>query len=173
MASAKEYPPVIPFCAIMFRDKDLYEKALSFLKTQIGETAKILEDIDFSKETDYYDGEMGGNIKKTYVVFKNPMKREFLPQLKIKTNGFEQEFAKEGKRQINLDPGYITKDKFVLASAKDYFHRISIGDGIFAEVTVHFAANDKIRRFSWTYADYLLEPVRELLVFGRRLANKL
>ncbi|MCL1946954.1 MAG: DUF4416 family protein [Chitinivibrionia bacterium] len=173
MALAKKYPFVIPFCAIMFCDNILYEKALDFLKIELGETAKLVENIDFSKETDYYDGEMGENIKKTYIVFKNPMEREFLSRLKIKTNEFEQNFAKNKKRQINLDPGYITKDKFVLASAKDYFHRISIGDGIFAEVTVHFAANDKIRRFSWTYADYLLEPVRELLVFGRHLANKL
>ncbi|MCL2844451.1 MAG: DUF4416 family protein [Chitinivibrionia bacterium] len=171
MATAKNYPLVIPFCAVMFNDKNLCEKALNFLKTVLGDIAKMSAEIDFSAETDYYDAEMGGNkIKKIYIVFKNPMKREFLAQLKIKTNEFEQKNAENGNRRINLDPGYITKDKFVLASAKDYFHRIAIGEGIFAETTIHFEANDKIRRFSWTYSDYLLDHVQELLLFGRKLA---
>jgi hypothetical protein len=168
MALAKDYPMTIPFCAVMFCDKNLCVEALNFLKTELGDTAKISKEIDFSKETDYYDEEMGGDkIKKIYMVFKKPMKREFLAQLKVKTNEFEQKFAENGKRRINLDPGYITKDKFVLASAKDYFHRIAIGEGIFAETTIHFEANNKIRRFSWTYSDYLREEAQELLLFGR------
>ncbi len=98
------------------------------------------------------------------------MKREDLAALKCKTNDFEQTNAKDnGKRQINLDPGYITKDKFVLASAKDFSHRIAIGQGIFAETTLNFSANGKIRRFSWTYNDYLLPQVQEILFFGRNL----
>jgi hypothetical protein len=177
MAAAKEYPLVIPFCAIMFCDKSLCEKALKLLENELGETAKICDETDFSKKTDYYENEMGKNIKKIYIVFKNPMKREHLSELKLKTNEIERDFSEKGisgqKRQINLDPGYITKDKFVLASAKDYFHRIAIGNGIFAETTIHFAANDKIRRFSWTYNDYLTLQVQELLVFGRHLANKI
>ena len=171
MAAAKEYPLVIPFCAIMFCDKNLCEVALEFLKNKLGETERISDYIDFSGKTDYYDNEMGKNIKKTYIVFKNPIKRESLPLLKLETNEFEEKFAKNGNRRINLDPGYITEDKLVLASAKDYFHRIAIGNGIFAETTIHFEANDRIRRFSWTYADYLTPQVQELLVFGRHLAK--
>jgi hypothetical protein len=171
MATAKEYPLVIPFCAIMFRDGILRDKALELLKSELGEVEKISEEIDFSEKTDYYEDEMGKNIKKIYILFKTPVKREFLAQLKLKTNEIEQDFASNGKRQINLDPGYITKDKLVLASAKDYFHRIAIGNGIFAEATVHFTANDKIRRFSWTYADYLIPQVQELLIWGRKMVN--
>jgi len=173
MATAKEYPLVIAFCAIMFCDRKLCEKALGMLENELGETAKISDEIDFSDKTDYYESEMGKNIKKIYIVFKEPIKREFLSDLKLKTNEIEQIFAKNGKRQINLDPGYITKDKFVLASAKDYFHRIAIGGGIFAETTIHFSANDKIRRFSWTYEDYLTPQAQDLLVFARHLANEI
>ncbi|MDR0303364.1 MAG: DUF4416 family protein [Chitinispirillales bacterium] len=173
MAVAKEYPLVIAFCAIMFCDKKLREEALESLKKELGKIAKITEEINFSKNTDYYENEMGDDIKKIYIVFDNPIKREFLSQLKLKTNEIERNFTKNGRRQINIDPGYITEDKFVLASAKDYFHRIAIGNGIFAETTIHFSANDKIRRFSWTYKDYLTPQVRELLIFGRYLANKI
>ena len=173
MATAKEYPLVIAFCAIMFCDKNLCEKALGLLESELGEIAKISDEVDFSDKTDYYENEMGKNIKKIYIVFKEPIKREFLSDLKLKTNEIEQIFAKNGKRQINLDPGYITKDKFVLASAKDYFHRIAIGGGIFAETTIHFSANDKIRRFSWTYEDYLTPQAQDLLVFARHLANEI
>jgi len=170
MATAKEYSPVIPFCAVMFCEKKLFEKVLNFLKIELGEIAKISDEIDFSGETDYYDDEMEcQNIKKVYIIFKNPMKRENLAELKCKTNEFEQKFAQNNKRQINLDPGYITKDKFVLASAKDFSHRIAIGHGIFAETTLNFSAGDKIRRFSWTYNDYLIPQVQELLIFGRNL----
>jgi hypothetical protein len=171
MASAKEYPLAIAFCAIMFCGKDLYEEALKHLENELGEAAKISDEVDFSEKTDYYEDEMGKNIKKIYIVFKNPIKREYLSDLKLKTNEIERIFAKDGKRRINLDPGYITKDKLVLASAKDYFHRIAIGGGIFAETTVHFSANDKIRRFSWTYGDYLIPQVQDLLIFARHLAN--
>ena len=173
MAFAKEYPPTIPFCAVMFCDGNLRDEATAFLKSELGEIAKMSEETDFSAETDYYDEEMGGNIKKIYIVFSSPMERELLAQLKRKTNEFEQKFAENGNRRINLDPGYITKDKFVLASAKDYFHRIAIGGGIFAETTIHFEADDKIRRFSWTYSDYLRKDVKDLLIFGRRLASVL
>ena len=169
MAEAKEYPPVIPFCAVMFCETIFREKALDFLKSELGEIAKISDDMDFSAETDYYDDEMGGKIKKIYAVFKTPMKREFLAELKCKTNDFEQMTAKNGKRQINLDPGYITKDKFVLASAKDFSHRIAIGKGIFAETTLNFSAGDKIKRFSWTYSDYLTPQAQEIIIFGRNL----
>lgn len=170
MATAKEYPPVIPFCAVMFCKEEMRDIAFDFLKKELGEAAKISNEVCFSAETDYYDGEMGSkNIKKVYMVFKNPMKREYLADLKCKTNEFEQKNAKDGKRQINLDPGYITKDKFVLASAKDFSHRIAIGKGIFAETTLNFSANDKIKRFSWTYNDYLIPKIQELLIFGRNL----
>jgi len=172
MAAAKEYPLVIAFCAIMFCDKDLCKKALELLENELGEAAKISDEVDFSEKTDYYENETGKNIKKIYIVFKEPIKRELLSDLKLKTNAIEQTFAKNGKRQINLDPGYVTKDKLVLASAKDYFHRIAIGGGIFAETTIHFSANDKIRRFSWTYEDYLTPQARDLLVFARHLANE-
>jgi len=173
MATVKEYPPVIPFCAIMFCEKTLCEKALELLKNELGEPKIISQETDFSEKTDYYENEMGKNIKKIYILFKKPMKREFLSELKLKTNEIEQIFAKNGKRQINLDPGYITKDKFVLASAKDFFHRIAIGNGIFAETTIHFSANDKIRKFSWTYDDYLIPQVQELLLLGRKSAGEI
>ena len=173
MATAKKYPKAIAFCAVMFSDKTLCDEALRLLKQELGEIEKVCGEIDFSQITDYYDGEMGKNIKKIYTVFKNPIDRESLADLKLKTNEIEQVLAINGKRRVNLDPGYITKDKFVLASAKDYFHRIAVGKGIFAELTLHFCANGKIRRFSWTYEDYLLDGVRDLLLFGRKLVGEL
>jgi len=172
MAQAKVYSPVIPFCAVMFRKNELRETALDFLKNELGEIAKISDEVNFSAETDYYDSEMGENIKKIYAVFTNPMNRENLAQLKCKTNAFEQNSAINGKRQINLDPGYITKDKFVLASAKDFSHRIAIGNGIFAETTLNFSTGGKIKRFSWTYDDYLIPQVQEILILGRNLLSK-
>jgi hypothetical protein len=83
-------------------------------------------------------------------------------------------FALEGNRRVNIDPGYVARDKLVLASTKDFFHRIYIGDGIFAEVTLHYRKG-RYRFFSWTYPDFrdpefqrFLEKVRAPLVRDAR-----
>ena len=68
---------------------------------------------------------------------------------------------------MNFDPGYLTKEKFVLASAKDFAHRIYIGDGIYGEVTLHFKG-DKAQFFSWTYDDYLNKDVEKFLLNSRK-----
>ena len=56
-------------------------------------------------------------------------------------------------RPLNLDPGYITPAKLVLASTKDHAHRIYLRDGIYAEVTLSFRGR-KWQPLEWTYPDY-------------------
>jgi len=65
----------------------------------------------------------------------------------------------QGVRVMNLDPGYVSLSKLVLASTKDYTHRIYLGDGIFAEVTMHYA-NGRFNSWPWTYPDYKTEDYR-------------
>lgn len=107
---------------------------------------------DFS---DYYKKELGNEIFRRFIFFKNLIKQESLPDIKLKTNEIEIRLSTNGKRNINLDPGYLTLSKIILASTKDYSHRIYLRDGIFAEVTLLY--NKKEGSFVPninTYKDY-------------------
>ncbi len=77
------------------------------------------------------------------MAFEQPIGPGRLAAIKRATNAVEAEFA-AGRgggppRPVNLDPGYVTESKLVLASAKDFAHRIYLGEGIYAEVTLTYA----------------------------------
>jgi hypothetical protein len=56
-------------------------------------------------------------------------------------------------RPLNLDPGYLTLGKLLLASTKDFAHRIYLGRGIYAEVTLQYK-HGAWRHHEYTFADY-------------------
>ena len=80
-----------------------------------------------------------------------------LPSFKRQTNDWEQAFAQQAElpeaRPLNLDPGYLTEAKLVLASTKDHAHRIYLGEGIYAEVTLNYRKR-AWQKCPWTYPDY-------------------
>jgi hypothetical protein len=109
---------------------------------------------------------MGRPQQKTYLAFEKPIAREELPQYKCFTNELEQQYARNGKRVINCDPGYISRDKLVLASTKDFYHRLYLGQGIFGEVTLHFRKGE-FQVFPWTYPDYQNRELWAMLIKAR------
>jgi hypothetical protein len=118
---------------------------------------------DFSKFTSYYEMEMGENLKKCFVAFLDLIAPEDLPSIKVKTNTIEDEYIIDNKRQVNIDPGYITQAKLVLATTKNYRHRVYIGQGIFGDVHMHYG-NNRYQSQPWTYPDYL--DVKNILFFN-------
>ena len=164
MATAKSPDKVFLFLAIMFNDEQVRDTVLAEFSNRYG---NILEKCDkkiiFSDISKYYDKEIGGEVYKEYFVFEELIDREKLSLIKNFTNSLEEKYSVYGNRIVNLDPGYITPHKFVLASAKDFAHRIYIGNGIYAEVTLHFK-KDRVKFFSWTYQDYLDTTISEFLL---------
>ncbi|MEK6728917.1 MAG: DUF4416 family protein, partial [Planctomycetota bacterium] len=57
------------------------------------------------------------------------------------------------KRPVNIDPGYINESRLILASTKDFSHRIYLRDGIYAEVTLNYRKG-RYETFPWTFPDY-------------------
>ncbi|MCC6544900.1 MAG: DUF4416 family protein, partial [Nitrospirae bacterium] len=105
----------------------------------------------------YYEKEMGTDLKRTFLFYERPITPDQLADIKHITNEMEKgsgmDTANLPERPINIDPGYLTLAKVVLASAKDYAHRIYIGKGIYAEVTLIY--RDKtFNSMSHTYPDY-------------------
>jgi uncharacterized protein DUF4416 len=108
-------------------------------------------------ETDYYTATMGADLKKQFFAFEQLIDSAELPGIKRQTNELEAEYVGLGRhaepRPLNLDPGYLTPAKLVLASTKDHAHRIYLRDGIFAEVTLVYRGR-KWQALDWTYPDY-------------------
>jgi hypothetical protein len=99
---------------------------------------------------------MGKGLQKIFLGFKKLIKREKLPEIKLYTNDLEDRYSCQSNRQVNLDPGYLTSGQVILATTKDYQHRIYLGKGIFGEVTLRFK-NGSFQPWDWTYPDYRQE----------------
>ena len=145
------------FCGLLSGDEDLLREAGRRLTKQFGAIDQTSDVWPFDS-TDYYRDEMGDDIKRQFVFFEDLISVDRLPEIKRQTNALEAAFCHDlavlpETRPVNIDPGYLTLSKLVLATTKDYSHRLYIRDGIYAEVTLHFESG-KWRPWSWTYPDY-------------------
>lgn len=118
--------------------------------------------------TDYYVREMGGPLFRRMFSFKNLVEQEQLPDIKRMTNALETEFAHESGRRLNIDPGYMLPERFVLATGKNYAHRIYIGKGIYADLTLMYV-NGAFQTLPWTYPDYADQTMLAHLARIRRI----
>jgi hypothetical protein len=106
--------------------------------------------------TDYYEPEMGTGLKRMFFGFGRLASPDALVDLKLFTNRMEQTLAINGKRTVNIDPGYLAAARVVLASTKDFAHRLYLGKGIYGEVTLMYQKKD-FQALPWTYPDYRSE----------------
>ncbi len=118
--------------------------------------------------TDYYEEEMGRGLKKLFISFRNLIEREALADIKLLTTSLEKKYSSEGRRKYNLDPGYITLANIVLATTKDFSHRIYLRKGIYAEVTLIFRKG-RFESLPWTYPDYKTEISDTFFSSARRI----
>jgi hypothetical protein len=137
-----------------------YDEALAWARERFeqrhGAIALVSEAFEFT-ETGYYAPTMGTGLKKQFLAVERMIDPESLAAIKCETNAWEAEYAAFGRhpepRPLNLDPGYITPAKLVLASTKDHAHRIYLQRGIHAEVTLVFRQK-RWQSLDWTYPDY-------------------
>ena len=125
--------------------------------------------------TRYYDKDMGQPLRRYFLSFADLIKPESIADIKVATNELESSFASEWtgvSRPINLDPGYLEESKLVLASTKNFSHRIHIARGIYAEVTLHYEKRGSWRAFPWTFPDYAAERYHPYFLSLRDLYRK-
>jgi hypothetical protein len=129
--------------------------------------------------TRYYEAEMGAPLHRRVFGFKSLIDQQALARVKIATLQIERRYSRSGQRRINIDPGYMLRERFVLASGKNYSHRICIGNGIYADLTLTYQKGG-FQRLPWTYPDYVdegmlnfLEKVRDKYIWDvkKRLQN--
>ena len=148
--------PVLLLVAVSSRYDAALEWSRSRIATEFGPLGAVSAAFDFT-ETNYYDTTMGTGLKKQFLVVGEPIDPGQLPSVKQATNQWEADYAAEADhpepRPLNLDPGYLTLAKLVLASTKDHAHRIYLDGGIYAEVTLSYRGK-RWNAFDWTYPDY-------------------
>jgi len=155
MSEVRSVEPVKLFTAMISSEQALFENVIIDLESLFGESERSAEIYPFSDYTKFYEKEMGTGLLRNFVSFKKLIDPLYLADVKLLTNELEIKYAQTetGKRTINLDPGYIALSKMVLASGKDRPHRIYIGKGIYAEVTLYYEKKT-FHPFSGTYPDY-------------------
>jgi hypothetical protein len=153
--------PVKLIMSLITSDDHLFNEVAEVLTSRYGEVDFESEVLSFDF-TDYYTKEMGDRLCRRFCTFRPLIPRDALVRVKVETNEIEGQFAVEGKRRINIDPGYICAEHLILATTKGYAHRPYLGEGIYADLTLIYRAG-AFRPLAWTYPDYASPDIREVM----------
>jgi len=167
MSDPKTPKPAKLVIGLFMNDKSLLEPAACDLGNAFGpiDLAGPWFCFDF---TDYYRSEMGAPLFRRVLAFKKHVQQHDLAEIKLLTNDIERKYLNNGRRRINIDPGCLVLERFVLATAKNFTHRISIGRGIYADLTLIYTRG-RFRTLPWTYPDY---AEKNMLAFLERVRRK-
>ena len=143
---------------VLYKEDAFFAKAVSLLQKKFG---PCYEGVSYLFSfTDYYEDEMGSDLKKKFIVFEMPVEISELASAKVFTNALEDSFRVNGRRPVNLDPGYLTPKELVLASVKKKPYKKDIGNGIYAHTVLEFEW-DSVKTFFHTFPDFRTELVQD------------
>lgn len=178
MGTLHEPRPAMLFVGMLSPDPALIEATARNLADEFGP-------LEFKGGTspwnysDYYAAEMGAGLHRQFIFFSRLIDPVRLPGIKLTTHAVElalsERTAGSTRRRINLDPGYLTEAKVVLATTKDYAHRVYLGSGIYAEVALRYKeAAKSFVPLDHTYRDYQAAETIRLMNDARgRLRKRL
>ncbi|MBM3255278.1 MAG: DUF4416 family protein [Candidatus Omnitrophica bacterium] len=152
MGKIQKTQPVKLICGFIFKEEAYLKKAKVSLFKKFGAFDYESRILDFNY-TDYYAKEFGRGLKRSFASFKRPIFPSELSKIKLITNKIEDRISYRDLRLVNIDPGYLDLAKLVLASTKDFSHRIYLDCGIYAEITLAYQGGT-FRPLGWTYPDY-------------------
>jgi hypothetical protein len=158
MSTPKNPDPAKLVISCIMNDKNLAQLLFPYFEKAFGSLDIISKWLDFNY-TGYYHREMGSPLYRKIFVFKNMIQQEKLAEIKEKTNEIEKIFSDDIKRNINIDPGYLLSSRFILATGKDYSHRIYIGRKIYADLTLMYSRAHGFTTLPWTYPDYASQSI--------------
>lgn len=161
--------PVLRFAGLLASS----EESLIAARKELSQWYGLIDDmspvIPFTF-TNYYEDQMGPGLLRQWVRFATLFAPEQLAKCKLETNMAEvllgRQCTQSVRRPVNVDPGYVTRYKVVLATTKDHSHRVYLSEGIYGEVTLHWS-NNQWTPWPWTYADYKTPQASEFFVRAR------
>lgn len=152
MSELKEPKPAKVITGLLISPSVNQQECFEMLFRHFGDIDFISESIQFDYSK-YYEPEMGTELKRRFVTYKDLRRQDDLVSLKLLAMEIEDRFKEQGKRRLNVDPGLITLERLVLATGKNYTHRIYLRAGVFADLTLVFKKGTYIP-LPWTYPDY-------------------
>lgn len=154
-------PDYVKFISSLFSpEKEFIDTIIKQLEDVCGPVDWVSPELMFDR-TKYYAGEMGWPLHRRFISFKNLALPDQLVRLKLKTNTIEQQYLRDGNRRINIDPGCISPERLILATGKNFTHRVYLSQGIYADLTLIFQRGCFIP-LDWTYPDYASPEIIEL-----------
>ena len=154
---------------IILKEKNLLPQVAADLFHRFGSIDLVSPWLSFNFTT-YYESEMGAPLFRRVLAFRTLIEQISLVDAKEFTNDLEGRYCRNNKRQVNLDPGYLLHERFVLATGKNFAHRIYLNRGIYADLTLIYRKGS-FQPLPWTYPDYahhnllsFLEQVRKTYV---------
>ncbi|MDH4227980.1 MAG: DUF4416 family protein [Deltaproteobacteria bacterium] len=165
--------PVKLFSSVIATDVSSFTDVRVRLKAVFG-AEDYVSDVARFAHTDYYKEEMGPALSRIFVSYAKLVAPEEIAAAKLFTNEVEEAFlGPNGKRRVNIDPGYVTLHNVVLASTKNFSHRVHIRGGVYAEPTLLYSKKEGgFRPLEWTYPDYSAKEAREMFSMLRRMYQK-
>jgi len=152
MSTPKIPHPALLFFNIFSKKKDLIILTLNEIKNNYGEFSWLTPFFPFIS-TRYYEKEFGDNLIRIIAALYNLIEQDRLVETKKFAFQLEKKLAEKGKRLVNIDPGMITAERLILATGKNFTHRIYLGEGIYADLNLIFQKKS-FRSLAWTFPDY-------------------
>jgi hypothetical protein len=146
---------------IIVRIRELAIPVCEQLADAFGDIDMISPWFPFS-DTTYYESEMGENLYRRMLAFKDLMDPGRLAWVKNRTDAIENDFRENNRRRANIDPGLLTHERFVLATGKNFTHRIYIGQQVYADLTLIYQQGC-FQPLPWTYPDYRRTNIQDFL----------
>ena len=157
------------FIGNLYSDPEVFGHSKEILESKFGDSLLVSPPLPWDYSP-YYRDELGSPINRQFLFFKDLFDTGTLADIKTRTNEIEDSLSVDGKRRINLDPGYITLAKVVLASTKNYSHRLNLGKGIYGEVTlIYIEKEGTYKSHLFTYRDYQEQSCIDMFLNIRRL----
>lgn len=147
--------------SVIYKEERRFAEVLPRLERALGPVERTSEPFPFDR-TEYYGKEMGEPLFRRFAVMERLVPRDALAAAKIGAEELEREFSENGMRTVNLDPGILTEENFLLATGKNYSHRVYLRDGVFADLTLVFMKGE-YRTLPWTYPDIATAQIRAFL----------
>ncbi len=170
MGSIKDPQRVIPVVGLLTAP-DFKDDLFGELESKAGRVLLKSEPFPFHHTT-YYEQEMGPGLIRQWCAFENLVWPDALVDLKHMTNAMEMQHPnRHGVRRVNIDPGIVSLGNLVLASTKNYSHRVYLGRGIYAEVTLIFR-QQRFVPLDWTYPDYREEKALNFFTETREILKR-
>jgi hypothetical protein len=155
MAEARPFAKVKLICGLISGKNDVFLSAEKALSREFGRVESVSEFYPFDL-TGYYDKEMGQPLRRRFLSFEPLVPPDELSRIKLETNRLEAELQEQHHaetRVVNIDPGCLSGSSLVMGTAKDFAHRIPLGEGIYAHLELLFG-KDHVKTLEWTYPDF-------------------